>query len=103
MVSPIRHVKELSQLSGAEIIDLFKSINTSKKLLDKVLKPQGYNIGINLSRSAGAGIIGHIHIHIVPRWQGDTNFMPVLYNTKVVSQSLDELCKLLKSAYAKSN
>ena len=103
MVSPIRHVKELSELTNQEILDLFKTVDLSKKLLDKTLKPEGYNIGINISKSAGAGILGHLHIHIVPRWQGDTNFMPVLYNTKIISQSLEQLYKLLKIAYVESN
>ncbi|MFH1441551.1 MAG: HIT domain-containing protein [Candidatus Omnitrophota bacterium] len=102
MIAPIRHLKGLSQLNNNEALELFQSINTAKSMLDKVLKPDGYNIGINLSKSAGAGITGHIHIHIVPRWQGDTNFMPVLNNTKIISQSLNELCKQLEVAYAKS-
>ncbi len=102
MIAPVRHLKDLSQLNNNEALELFQSINTAKSLLDKVLKPDGYNIGINLSKSAGAGITGHIHIHIVPRWQGDTNFMPVLNNTKIISQSLNELRGQLKAAYAKS-
>lgn len=103
MVSPKKHVKELSQLKESELLDLFKSVNTAKSLLDKTLKPNGYNIGINISRAAGAGILGHLHIHIGPRWIGDTNFMPSLYGTRVISQSLSELCKLLRSNYAKSS
>jgi len=103
MIAPMRHIKELSELTCQETLDLFKTVDLSKKLLDKVLKPQGYNIGINISKSAGAGILGHLHIHIVPRWQGDTNFMPVLYNTKIISQSLEQLYKLLKKAYVESN
>lgn len=103
MVSTIRHVKELGQLKEKEILDLFQTLNKAKGLLDKVLKPDGYNIGINLSRSAGAGITGHLHIHIVPRWIGDTNFMPALYNTKIISQSLDELYKKLKYAQSKTD
>jgi ATP adenylyltransferase len=103
MVSPRRHIRELTQLKEVEVLDLFKSLDKAKKLLDKVLRPQGYNIGINISRTAGAGITGHLHIHIVPRWLGDTNFMPVLYNTRVISQSLDELYKQLKNAQAKTN
>lgn len=98
MVSPIRHKPELSQLKDEEALDLFHTLNKVKGLLDRVLKPHGYNIGINLSKSAGAGIAGHLHIHIVPRWQGDTNFMPALYDTKIVSQSLDELYKKLSEA-----
>jgi len=101
MISPLRHIKEISQLEPGETLDLFKTLDKTKKLLDKVLKPGGYNIGINVSREAGAGITGHLHIHLVPRWRGDTNFMPVLYDTKVISQSLDELYKRLK--HAKSN
>jgi ATP adenylyltransferase len=101
MVLPVRHIRDISQLKDAEIVDLFRALNTAKKLLQKVLKPSGFNIGINLEPSAGAGIVGHLHIHIVPRWVGDTNFMPVLANTKVISQSLNELHKQLKNAYAK--
>ena len=97
MVAPLRHVKELSQLKNTEILDLFRALNMVKGMLDKILKPDGYNIGINIGRSAGAGIPGHLHIHIVPRWNGDTNFIPILSNTKVISQSLDELYKQLKS------
>ena len=100
MIAPLKHTKDLSQLSNDEIIDLIKTLNRMKRLLDKTLKPHGYNIGINLSKVAGAGIPGHLHIHIVPRWNGDTNFMPVLNNTKIISQSLIELFTLLKDADA---
>ena len=100
MVSPRRHVKDMSDLSNDELLDLCKGISTAKDLLDKTLKPKGYNIGINIGRTAGAGIVGHMHIHIVPRWEGDTNFMPVVHNTKIISQSLNELHKRLKTAYA---
>ncbi len=103
MVAPLRHVKDFSFLKEAEALDLIKAINKTKKLLDKVLKPDGYNIGLNLSRSAGAGIPDHMHIHIVPRWRGDNNFMPVIFNTKIISQSLDELHKKLKHAQSKTN
>jgi len=96
MVSPIRHIRELSQLNNIELLDLFQILNKTKGMLDKVLKPDGYNIGLNTSSSAGAGEAGHLHIHIVPRWKGDTNFMATLYDTKIISQSLDELYKQLK-------
>jgi ATP adenylyltransferase len=102
MIAPNRHVKDLAALKDSELLDLLGSVNTAKAVIDKALKPDGYNIGINISKHAGAGIPGHIHIHIVPRWQGDTNFMPVLYNTKVISQSLKELQKTLKTSYAGS-
>jgi len=103
LISPRRHTREFSQLKSLEVLDLINSLNKAKKLLDKVLKPDGYNIGINISKVSGAGVTGHLHIHIVPRWIGDTNFMPVLYNTKVVSQSLDELRKQLKNAQSKKS
>ncbi|MFH1457722.1 MAG: HIT domain-containing protein [Candidatus Omnitrophota bacterium] len=98
MVAPLKHIRDMAQLKDIEIVDLMRTLSEAKKLLDKVLRPDGYNIGINMSRAAGAGITGHLHIHIVPRWVGDTNFMPVLYNTKIVSQSLGELYKRLKHA-----
>lgn len=97
MVAPLRHVRDISLLDDEETLDLFKSLNRAKTLLEKVLAPDGYNIGINVSRTAGAGIPGHLHIHIVPRWNGDTNFMPVLNGTKIISQSLEELHKRLKA------
>jgi len=103
MVSPKRHKSDLTQLSNKEILDLFSAVNRVKKLLDKVLKPEGYNIGINIGAASGAGVKGHLHVHIVPRWWGDTNFMPVLNDTKVISQSLEELCSRLKDADAKAD
>ncbi len=101
MVSPIKHVGDISQLSDSQILDLFRTLNKARRLLDKILKPQGYNIGLNTSSSAGAGEANHLHIHIVPRWKGDTNFMTAIYDTKIISQSLDELYKQLKK-HAKS-
>lgn len=98
LVSPRRHVRAIANLDDAEILDLIKATNRAKALLDKVLKPEGYNIGMNISAVAGAGIAGHAHIHIVPRWRGDTNFMPVIGSTKIISQSLQELHKELKNA-----
>lgn len=103
MAAPLRHTKDLNSLRQEEIIDLFACLNKAKSLLDKVMKPDGYNIGINISRAAGAGITGHLHIHIVPRWVGDTNFMPVIHNTKIISESLHELYKRLKNAESKTN
>lgn len=97
MVAPRRHVKDLSLLSQAEALDLFSTIKKIKKALGRALRPHGYNIGANIGRSAGAGITGHLHIHIVPRWRGDANFMPAVFDTRVMSDSLgrlyDELIK----------
>ena len=98
LISPLRHICDISQMKDGEALDLFKSLLKAKELLQKALKPQGYNIGFNIGRFAGAGIAGHLHLHIVPRWLGDTNFMPVSCGTRVISQSLDELAKRLKDA-----
>lgn len=91
MVLPHRHVKDLRQLTALETHDLFALLNDCTDLLDEVLHPDGYNIGMNIGRAAGAGFPGHVHIHIVPRWNGDVNFMPVLGKTKVISQSMQAL------------
>jgi len=98
LIVPGRKVKDLAELKREERDDLFDLLNETKGLLDKVLHPEGYNIGINLSRVAGAGIPGHLHIHLVPRWKGDVNFMPVVGGTKVISQSLDALYERLVKA-----
>lgn len=96
MVAPYRHVKSMELLTDKELFDLVRIMNKVKRAIDKRLKPHGYNIGLNIGRIAGAGFAGHIHIHIVPRWTGDSNFMPVAANTKVISESLDAMYKLLK-------
>lgn len=95
MVIPVRHTPELESLTADETTDLMDSVKKAKRLLDASLKPDGYNIGINIGRASGAGIEKHLHIHIVPRWQGDTNFMSAVYATKIISQSLQELYKTL--------
>ncbi len=96
MVAPFRHVKGLEDLSGEELSDLMKLVVKTKRVLDSKLKPYGYNIGMNIGKVAGAGFDRHLHIHIVPRWSGDTNFMPILADSKVVSESLETLYRLLK-------
>jgi len=103
MIAPRGHVRDMSKLDEVQLLDLWHSVETARKLLRKVLKPEGFNIGINTSAVAGAGIPGHLHVHIVPRWKGDTNFMPVVGGTKVISQSLDQLYKLLRHAYTKTD
>lgn len=96
LVAPYRHTKGLEFLNDRELLDLMNLVNYTKKKIDKALKPHGYNIGLNAGKVAGAGFPGHVHLHIVPRWNGDTNFMPVLSGTKVVSHSLDAAYNLLK-------
>ena len=95
MVAPFRHVKDLNALTDAELVDLMKLVRRSAAILNKKLKPHGFNIGLNIGHIAGAGFAGHVHVHVVPRWAGDTNFMPVVADTKIVSESLDAMYKLL--------
>ena len=91
MVCPGRHIKNLENLRKEEVLDLFDLLKKTKRLINKILRPDGFNVGINLGKVSGAGIDKHLHIHVVPRWQGDTNFMPVISHTKVISQSLKDL------------
>jgi len=102
MIVPKRHVRDLHQLSPFEREDLINLFIATKGLCDKVLKPQGFNSGINFGRAAGAGLEAHLHIHLVPRWKGDTNFMPVLNGTKVISESLKALYGRLVKGLKKS-
>jgi len=90
MVVPYQHTSSLEKLSAAERLELMTLLQTSTQVLQQAFSPHGFNIGMNLGRIAGAGIDEHLHFHIVPRWNGDTNFMPVLGDTKVISTGLDE-------------
>ena len=102
LIVPNRHVSDLSGLRKEEREDLLDLLEATKKLLDTQMKADGYNIGINLGKAAGAGFPEHVHIHLVPRWQGDVNFMPVTGHTKVISQSLKALYEhLLKAKKAR--
>ena len=95
MVVSKRHVPSIENLKDNEILDLNKVVTRMIRALRAVLNPAGFNVGINLGKVAGAGIDKHLHVHIVPRWLGDTNFMPVLSDSKIISQSLSELYKKL--------
>jgi len=88
MVAPYRHTANLQDLRDEEVMELFDLIKKSLELLKDVMKPTGFNVGLNLGKVAGAGIAEHLHTHVVPRWQGDTNFMPVLSDTKVIPEAL---------------
>lgn len=101
LILPYRHIDELGKLTHSERDDLFDLLEATQKLLDKALKPGGYNIGMNIGRIAGAGFPGHLHIHLVPRWRGDVNFMPIIGNTKIISQSLKTLLSRLTHANKK--
>jgi ATP adenylyltransferase len=95
MIAPYRHVGNLEALKLSEWTDVLRMSQRLTKRLSRTLHPHAFNIGLNLGRVAGAGIVGHLHLHIVPRWNGDTNFMPILGETKVIPQSLEELYTLL--------
>jgi len=98
MVVPYKQVQDLNGLTDEEMTDLMRLTRRCQNALTRVMKPDGFNIGINLGKVAGAGIYEHLHVHVVPRWQGDTNFMPVLANTTVVPQALTELAAKLRAA-----
>jgi ATP adenylyltransferase len=80
----------MEELSGPELLEPVETIRRLIRVLDRMLRPQGYNVGLNMGKAAGAGLPGHLHWHIVPRWDGDTNFMPVLGGTRVIVESLLE-------------
>ena len=100
LVAPRMHHARLDQLSRDEQIELSEGIARMVELLEKVLDPQGFNIGLNLGQAAGAGLPGHLHWHIVPRWSGDTNFMPTLASIRVIPQSLEALWEALAGELA---
>jgi len=100
MVVPYRQTGDLNDLTPEELRDLMLLTRRCQNALTSVMKPHGFNIGINLGLVAGAGIIEHVHIHVVPRWNGDTNFMPVVGHTTVVPQALTELAAQLRAALA---
>ena len=98
MVIPYKQVADFNGLTDDEMTDLMKLTRRCQNALTKIMKPEGFNIGLNLGKVAGAGIVEHLHIHVVPRWNGDTNFMPVISDTQVVPQALVELAATLRAA-----
>lgn len=98
MVVPYKQTPDLDGLTDEEVADLWKLVRRCITILKQEMKPEGFNVGINLGKVAGAGIIEHLHIHIVPRWNGDTNFMPIIANTSVVPQALSDLANQLRQA-----
>ena len=98
LVAPARHTGELADLTDGQRHAVLEGLILSKALLEKTMKPDGFNMGLNLGRVAGAGLLDHLHFHIVPRWDGDTNFMPVLADTKIMPQHLSDLYVILKKA-----
>jgi ATP adenylyltransferase len=101
LVLPYREVADLNGLTDDELADLWRLVRRCTNALTAVMKPDGFNIGINLGKVAGAGIAEHLHVHIVPRWNGDTNFMPVIADTGVVPDALKEIAAKLRAELAK--
>ena len=101
MAVPYKQVSDLNGLTDEELADLWKLTRRCINALTAVMKPDGFNVGINLGKVAGAGIVEHLHIHVVPRWGGDTNFMPVIANTGVLPEALQNVAAKLRAELAK--
>ena len=99
MIVPYRHIASLEGLTGEELHEHFDIVSRSIKVLRQVFNPGGFNLGINIGKVAGAGIEDHVHTHIVPRWQGDNNFMPVISDVRVVPEALAETYEKLKEKF----
>ncbi|OPZ29166.1 MAG: AP-4-A phosphorylase [Lentisphaerae bacterium ADurb.BinA184] len=100
LVAPFRHVADLADMTPDELSEAMQLILQAKRTLTRILKPDGFNFGFNLGAAAGAGVRDHVHGHLVPRWVGDTNFMPVLGNVRVVPQALADTAALLRKGLA---
>jgi len=100
MVAPAAHKGDLAELDDAESAALMRALRQTIRVLRETLKPEGFNVGANLGRVAGAGIPDHVHFHVVPRWNGDTNFMPVLSEVKVVNEHLQQTAEKLRQAFS---
>jgi len=102
MVAPRAHVGSLTGLDDEQTAAVMRLVRRSLGVLEAVTHPEGFNVGVNLGRVAGAGFPDHVHVHVVPRWNGDTNFMPVLAEVKVVNEHLDRTWEKLARAFASS-
>jgi ATP adenylyltransferase len=100
MVAPYRHIARPAQLDAAERSELWELMTQGIAALEQSMAPHGFNAGLNLGRVAGAGVEDHIHLHVVPRWNGDTNFMPVLADVKVMPEHLRRTAERIRSAWA---
>ena len=102
MIAPRAHVGSLTQLDDDQLLAVMRLVRRSLRVLEGVMEPEGFNVGANIGRVAGAGIPDHVHIHVVPRWNGDTNFLPVLSEVKVINEHLDRTWEKLSQAFASS-
>lgn len=103
MIAPNRHVGELDELSDAERAELMELTSAATTIIREGMSPHGFNVGMNLGRVAGAGVPGHVHVHVVPRWGGDTNFMPVVGNTRVLPEMIADTDAKLRPLFARLN
>jgi ATP adenylyltransferase len=99
MVVPNRHVPRLSDLAPAELVEFIQITQLAERVLTGVYDPHGLNMGLNLGKAAGAGVLDHLHMHIVPRWSGDTNFMSVVGETRVLPEELPQTAERLRAAF----
>jgi ATP adenylyltransferase len=99
LAAPYRHEGALEALTDEEMLDLMRMIVQGKRALESICGPHGFNVGINLGQTAGAGLASHLHVHVVPRWSGDTNFMTSIGSAKVIPQALDEMWRQLRDAW----
>ncbi|MEO8744420.1 MAG: HIT domain-containing protein [Candidatus Dormiibacterota bacterium] len=102
LVAPHAHVPSLEDLDDEQTTDLMRAVRRTLAVLGQTLIPDGFNAGANIGRAAGAGIPDHVHLHVVPRWNGDTNFMPVIDDVKVVNEALTQTASKLREAFARS-
>jgi ATP adenylyltransferase len=100
LIAPVAHKGRLDELTSEETLELQQLILRMVQAIQRIMRPDGFNIGLNLGKVAGAGLPGHLHWHVVPRWNGDTNFMPVVADVRVISQSLEAFYELLSNALA---
>ncbi len=101
MIVPSRHICDMEDLLPEEKKEIFDLLDTSIKILKKAMNPEGFNIGINLGKAAGAGIVDHMHVHIVPRWSGDTNFITTVGDIRVIPEDIYKTCELLMPYFGK--
>ena len=99
MINPYAHVDSIEKLDDAALLEIMQLTRLSLAAIRQVSQPQAFNLGANLGKAAGGGIDQHFHFHVVPRWQGDTNFMPIVAQTRVLPENLDDLYKRLRPAF----
>ncbi len=100
LVTPFRHAASPEELTSEEVAELWQLVASAQRALDSALSPHGYNLGANLGRDGGAGVVGHFHMHLVPRWRGDSSFMSATANARVLPQALDDTWAQLRQLVA---